>query len=199
MIKTKLKTAPVKKPVSLDEAKEHLRVDIGWTDEDDYIEALIATATKIAESYLRRKLITQTWYQYLNFWPAGDSIILPFGNLQSVTSVEYTDTAGDDTEWSDTEYNVDIQSDPGRVVLEYGYSWPSASLHPQNPIVVEFVCGYGLSGSSVDERILQAIKIMISDMYENREDVIVGMTVTANLRGATAKLFPCILWAEHTA
>lgn len=199
MMKRTLVTGPVKKPVSLKEAKEHLQVDVGWTDDDSFIKSLIAVATKKAEGYLRRKLITQTWKVFMDSWPHGD-IILPFGQLQSVTHVKYTDTDGDQAEWTAaTYYEVDTDSEPGRITLRYGQAYPSAALAPKNPIEIQFVCGYGLLGSSVDERIVHAMKLMISDMYENREDVVVGMTVTANLKATRSLLFPCILWQGTSA
>lgn len=187
---TVLKTAPVLFPVSLEQAKEHLNITAGWTEDDDILKRFIRTATNKAEQFLRRRLITQTWYSYYDNWPRDDSIVLPFGQLQSVTEIKYTDTAGDQTPWSDAEYNTDILRDPGRVVLEYGFSWPTAALHPQNPIEIEFVCGYG-AGADVEDMIKSAILLMLGGMYENREDVIVvpGLVVR-NLQAAESLMWP---------
>lgn len=192
-----LKTAPAKYPVTLKEAKEHLNITLGWTDDDLSIIGHIKVATQKTEKFLRRKLITQTWYTYYDSWPCGDSIYLPFGKLQSVTSVKYTDTDGNQTEWSTDEYNTDIYSDPGRVILEYGYSWPQSSLHPQNPIVIEFVCGYGDAGSDVEDSIKHAIKLMIDDLYNHRGDIIVGVS-SSNMRVSKDLLWPYRLHQRPT-
>lgn len=172
-----LKTKPDKLPVELKAVMEHVNIIPGWTEDDEVLKALNETATKKAEQYLRRRLITQSWYAYYDAWPTGtDAIILPYGKLQSVTTIKYTDTDGDQTTWSDTEYNVDTYSDPGRIVLEYGYTWPTTTLHPQNPIEVDFICGYGDTGADVEDMIKHAIKIIIGDYYNNREDMLIGMT-----------------------
>jgi uncharacterized phiE125 gp8 family phage protein len=92
-METTLKTAPVKEPVSIDDAKKHLRVDDDYTDDDSLLVSIVVDARDWVEQYLWRKLITQTWYAYLEEWPAGGYIELPFGKLQSVTAVKYTDTA----------------------------------------------------------------------------------------------------------
>jgi len=68
---------------------------------------------------------------------------LPFGNLASVAQVYYTDTDYTQNTFSTDYYNVDTSSEPGRIVLEYGDNWPTASLSPENPIEIEFTCGYG--------------------------------------------------------
>ena len=184
-MKNVLKTAPASYPVSLEEIKQHLNIERGWTEDDDYLQTLRYTATKKAEQFLRRRLITQTWYAYYNEWPKGDYIILPFGQLQNVIDpiIKYTETDGDTTTWSTDggEWNSDVDQDPGRIVLEYGYPWPSYDLHPQNPIQIEFVCGYGLLGTDVEPMINHAIKLVIEDMYGNRGDVVIGMTTTSNL------------------
>jgi uncharacterized phiE125 gp8 family phage protein len=52
-----VETAPAVEPVTLTEAKQHLRVDID--DDDTYIEALIVAARQYAEEYLDRALISQ--------------------------------------------------------------------------------------------------------------------------------------------
>jgi len=125
----------------LDQVKNHLRID--YTNDDQYIQSMIGVATAKAERFLRRRLVTQTWKVFIDHWPDGD-IVLPFGKLQSVTHVKYTDTAGTQTTWTAaTYYTVDTDSDPGRIKLRYGQTYPSPSLAPDNPIEIQFVCGYG--------------------------------------------------------
>ncbi|MDD5226814.1 MAG: head-tail connector protein, partial [Candidatus Omnitrophica bacterium] len=43
-----------------------------------------------------------------------------------------------------------------------------------NPIKIRFVCGYGAAGTSVPKKILSAVKMIIADLYENREAQAVG-------------------------
>ena len=69
-------TNPVYYPLSLAAAKEHLNVD--HTNHDAYISTLIGVATLKAESYLLRKLITQTWQYFLDYWPHENYIEIPF-------------------------------------------------------------------------------------------------------------------------
>lgn len=138
-MKTELVTAPTGMIVSLDEAKKHLNID--HTDDDGYIQALIMSAISSVENITNRRLITQTWKAYSDLFPAY--FTLPFGKLQSVTSLKYTDVDGDESTMTASEYIVDIISDPGRLVLADGETWPSDNLYPSNPIKIEFVCGYG--------------------------------------------------------
>ena len=147
-MKNVIVTPPVYYPLVLDQAKDHLRVD--HSNDDKNIQSLISVATNRVEQFTRRRLITQTWYTYLDEWPDEDYLTLPFGQLQSVTSVKYTDSSNTeiltftDASLSTTDdFDVDINSDPGRVILVYGDSWPSVVLWPMNPIKIEFVCGYG--------------------------------------------------------
>ena len=180
-MKTVLKTAPTAYPVSLSEIKQQLNIVDGWTEDDALLQEDRYAAVEDVEGSLRRKLITQTWYAYYDAWPRCDAIVLPFGQLQSVATIKYTETDGTQTTWSDTEYNVDIKQDPGRVVLEYGYPWPSYDLHPMNPIEIEFVCGYGDTGADVRPGIKHGIKMMATNLYENRGDVVIG-TISSNLK-----------------
>lgn len=136
-----LVTAPTGQAVSLDEVKVHLRVD--HTNEDGYIQALVMAAAAQVENITRRAILTQTWDVFFDDWPGSGHFVLPFGNLQSVTQVKYTDEDGTEYTWDAGEYHVDTDSEPGRVVLEYDKSWPTATLHPSNPIQIRIVCGYG--------------------------------------------------------
>ncbi len=245
-MKIEIVTAPGDYPVSLAEAKKQLEIDSGDTAHDTYIQSLILAATAHVEQYLHRRLVSQTVRYYLDNWPAGNKIELPFGRLQSVTSVKYTDTDGDEATMSSDDYIVDTISEPGGIELGYQESWPTASLYPNNPIKIEFVLGYyigdtweadtaysagdqivpvtenglvyqateGTSDSSeptwpvtiggtvsdnditwtclgiaVPEPVRHAIKLTISDLFENRETNVVGVSV-AKLKTFEALLFP---------
>lgn len=164
----KLVTAPASEPVTLTEAKAHLRVD--GTDDDTLITVLIAAARQYYEDACRRMLITQTWRLSLDCWPAN-SLIIPKMPLITVSAIAYTDSAGATHTLSTDVYDVDTEAQPGRVTLAYNQSWPSVELYPLNPIQITFTAGYG-AAASVPEVDKQAIKLLVGHWYENREPVV---------------------------
>lgn len=194
-MKTTLKTAPAAKALTIESVKDQLYIVSDW-DYDEHINTLIDTATAHVEQYLCRKLITQTWYAYFDEWPSDDSLYIPFGNLQSVTSVKYTDTDEAITTFSSADYLVDTNSIPGRVVLKYGEVWPTTLLSPMNPIVVEFVTGYGATHASVPADIKHAMKMLISQHEQHREpQEITNMINIHSLDfGTKTLLYPHRVW-----
>lgn len=166
-----LTQAPATEPVTLAEAKLHLRVEIA--DDDALITSLITAAREWCERFQGRAYVTQTWQLWLDAWPEGDEIRLPRPPLQSVTSVKYYGADGAEYVMPATDYLVDIKAEPGRIVLGYGKTWPSVTLRPAGAIVVEFVAGYG-DASAVPQRVKQAILLLVGAWYQNREAVIVG-------------------------
>lgn len=178
-MKTAIKTAPTTEPVTLSEVKAHLRLAVSaaeasaYSAEDDWFTRSIAAARRMAEQELGRALITQTWYAYYDKWPAGRFIELPYPPLASVTNVKYR--LEDDTGYDNTFSDVIIDSvvEPGRIVLEANEYWPTEALYPVNPIQVEFICGYG-AASAVPSGIRSAILLQLSDLHEERGDVLIG-------------------------
>lgn len=185
----KLITAPAAEPVSTSEAKSHLRVDT--TADDTYIGTLITVARQNVESHLRRALISQTWEVVLDAFPAG-VIRLPKPPLASVTSIKYTDDEGNESTYSSANYVVDTDTEPGRVVLKSGQTWPAVTLAAVNGVRVRYVAGYGAAGSNVPQAIRQAILLVIGSLYENREDVLVAQGVSIGVLpfGVVALLAP---------
>lgn len=171
-----LVAGPAVEPVDLAAVKSHLRVDD--TVEDDAIAAIIAGARQHVEDITRRGLITQTWDYSIPGWPACNHITLPFGNLQSVTSVKWKDTAGTQTTLAvTTDYLVETNSDQcGRIVLPYAVPWPSGALYPSNPITIRYICGW-TSEQFVPATIKAAIKMLCAKLYEGRGEDAVGQTV----------------------
>jgi uncharacterized phiE125 gp8 family phage protein len=140
----------------------------GETQEDDEIEELITSAREECEDITGRAFATQTIEVYLDSFPARDYIELPMPPLQSVASFKYTDYMGKETTLiENTDYIVDADSEPGRIILPYSKSWPSVTLHPKNPIVITIVTGYS-SEQPIPKSLIQAMKIYIGYFYDNR-------------------------------
>lgn len=174
----KLATAPAAEPVSLAEAKAHLRVDV--TDDDTYISALIAAARQACEQIARRSFVTQTWDLSLTCWPEENYIELPRPPLSSVSSITYVDSGGTTQTMSAGDYVVDTASEPGRVWLGYGKTWPSSTFRPGPAITVRFVAGYG-NEAAVPKQYKQALLLLIGHYYENREEVQVQGAVAVQM------------------
>ncbi|MEO8501892.1 MAG: head-tail connector protein [Vicinamibacteria bacterium] len=176
----KLVLGPSTEPITLVEAKLHVRQDLA--DDDTLISGLIVAAREEVERVSWHALITQTWEVVLDRWPgdlSGDHLELPKPPLQSVASIIYTDVPGTPTTWTaPNNYIVDTDSLPGRVVLADGATWPSAVLTPSGGIRVRFVAGWANAGL-VPQLYKQAMLLLIGHWYENRE-----ATGDANSRGS---------------
>lgn len=178
--------APVNKPISLEEAKEHLR--IVTTDHDDYINELILGFVDMAEGYMNRAIVTQTLEYTLDSFP--DEIILPRAPVQSITSIQYVDTDGATQNFSDYQADLTHQSMP-RVKPSYGNSWPSTR-DQYAAVTVTYIAGYGdgehgnggqghspHANFGIPHDIHYAAYMTVATWFEYREDVIVGAAVNA--------------------
>jgi uncharacterized phiE125 gp8 family phage protein len=169
-------TEPADEPITVEEAKAHLRVD--FADDDDYIIGLITAARMITEERTYRALITQTWDYILDGFPPNYIIRIPKSKLQSVTSITYTDMNGTDHIFDPANYIVDKKSIPGRISLGYNKLWPVTILQPISAVSIRFIAGYG-DATAVPQPLIHAMKYLISQWYEQREPVI--LTTRAQL------------------
>lgn len=163
-----LVTAPVEDPVTLAEAKAHLRVTSA--DEDALIGALIDAATAYIDGrdgVLGRALVTQTWDYKIDYFPLG-AIKLPLPPLQSVTSIKYLGGDGVEQTLAAGEYRVLSSAWFPLVDLEYGKSWPTTR-RVRRAVTVRIVVGYG-AASAVPQSIKAALLLLIGHLYEHREE-----------------------------
>lgn len=165
----RLITPPTAEPVSVETAKNFLRVD--GTEDDALIQQLIKAARETGEELSRRSFMTQSWEMSLDKWPSTRLLRLYRPPLQSVTSVKYLDVESVEHSW--TDYMADIRDEPGMIVFR---SVPSTNLLESGAITVRFVAGYS-SEATVPERIKQTILALVAHWYENRDshDVPVGI------------------------
>lgn len=169
----KLVTAPATEPVSVATMKDHSRIDI--SDDDALLDGYITAAREEIEAELKRALITQTWDLYLDGWPSFP-LELPLGNLQSVTSITYYDEADSGTVYDSSNYQVSA-GDPGRIALKTSSSLPSTTLRPLDGVVIRFVCGYGANPATVPDSVRAAVQLRAGLLYENREEMTVGVVM----------------------
>lgn len=185
----KLITGPSEEPISITEAKAQLRVD--WSTEDTQIGNYILAAREYCEGFQNRQYITATWDLWMDGWPSKDRFGIPLPPLQSVASIKYYDTANVEATMAAADYFVDDKSEPARVVLAYGTSWPSITLRPANGVVVRFTAGYGLA-AEVPQKVKQAMLLLITLMYEKRLPVVEGKIV-----GEVPFAVSSLLWLDR--
>lgn len=167
-------SAPATEPLTLAEAKLHLRVDADLTDDDTLISALIVSARQQAEHRTGRALVTQQWRLGLACFP-DDSLELPKPKLQSVQSVTYLDGDGVRQTLAGTEYDVITDELVGRLLPAYGKAWPACRQHPGS-VQVSYTCGYG-AASDVPQSIKAWMLLAIGAWYEQREALVSGQPV----------------------
>ena len=167
----KIITPPTTEPITLAEAKAQCRID--GTVEDALLAGYIAAAREYCESVDWRAYMTQTIEQWLEGWPCDDEIELPRPPLQSISKIEYYDTADTKYTLSSAVYAADAISTPGAAHLKYNQVWPATVLRDYNAICVTYVAGYA-SAALVPQSIKQAMLLLVSHWYENREAVLVG-------------------------
>lgn len=157
-----LVTAPAEEPITLDEAKDHLRVS--GTDEDALILALIVAAREQVENHTSRPLVAQTWKRVVDRFSC--QIDLKPG-ATSITSIQYQDEDNTQQTLSASIYELQSNGLIPAVGLKYDQEWPDVLSH-KNSVEITFVAGYA-DADSVPTAIKQACLLMIGHLYENRE------------------------------
>lgn len=193
MISLSLITAPAVEPISIEEAAAYLRVDT--TDEHGEIARMISAARSLVEERTRRKCMTQTWDLAIDAFPVRrEPLILPFGPLQSVTSITTYSTGDVSSTWSNANYVVDTRMVPGRVYLTESADWPRDT-RAHTAGVVRFVCGHGADGDAMPEALRHAMKVALLPLFERRTatpdedraiDALVAPWMVSNLVAAGA-------------
>ena len=177
-----LVTPPAEEPVSLIDAKLHLRVD--FTDDDALIIALISAARQAAETLTGRQIVTARWKLVLDSFPGpslmgvpaglsfslpGHAILLSKCPVQSVVSIQYLDMASTTQTMPAADYTVDTACEPARITPVFGRIWP-ISLPQIGAVWVTFDAGYG-DATRVPEGIKSWIKLRVGSLYAHREEV----------------------------
>ncbi len=175
--KLRLKTAPTLTPVSVAEAKTHLRIDSSFTADDTYIGTLIDVATFAAENYTNLWLMEQSWYLDIDSFPDYFNLLRGQNRSLTINSITYSDTDNATQTLASSNYFGDGTIKPARIYFAPDATIPSTYDKP-NAVTVDFTVGYG-AASQVPAPIKQAILLTIGRYYEIRQDVVTGTIATA--------------------
>ena len=162
-------TAAASEPITLTEAKNFLRVD--HSDDDTLISALITASRQMCEEYTRRILVTTTIDEYfdkfqMNRWENLSNLIyLSRGPVASITSVKYVDEIGSEVTITSDQYIIDTISEPARIQSTAGWF---AAAGVVNQVIVRYVVGTDVS--SIPKPLIQGMMLVISDLYDQRND-----------------------------
>ena len=168
MVSLYISSQPSIEPITLSEAKLHLRVDTA--DDDAYITALIVAARQWVEQVCNLCIIQQTVVEKFDSFPTYGYFNLTKSPVISVDSIQYTDTNGTTQTWAVTEYDTDLVSKPARIMPKFGKTYPFTRV-TLTPVSITYKAGFGSAASSVPGPILHAMKLLIGEMYEVRQSI----------------------------
>ena len=151
-------TQPVANPVSLAEAKLHLRVD--HSDEDVLIASLVNAATEWCEQFEGQAYMVRSYKAHLDTF--SWEVRLPSPPLIAVDSIQYYDANGDIQTLSTDIYTVDNDSVPGRVYLAFRESWPTTYNVPKS-VVISYTAGYATTLTAADTDICTVGNAVFAD------------------------------------
>lgn len=188
-------TAPTELPVTIQEAKRHLRIPQGVDTWDILISSLITAATTWAENYTQRRFVQATVRQWHDQFPSDQSPVMLQANIvtDDVTfEVNYWDADDVSTVLvKDTDYKVETIQEPGSIYLTPNTFWPTTKSGKRNAVRITYKAGYG-AASAVPYELKQAILLIMASWYEQPSDFEMTVTTSAvRILDQYKIVFPC--------
>jgi len=190
------------RPVSVAEAKEHLRV-VDFTDDDTYIGGLVDAATTWCEDYCDRTFADKQYTVAFDDFPSlrielpRPPVRLNATAASATVTISYVDSAGttQTLTWAQSgtqQFRLDRDHVPALVYPLYLEDWPNVRLDDK-AVQITYLAGYG-GAASVPRPAVHAIKMLVGHWYANREAIgSVGQNVPL---GVHALLEP-LKWKQY--
>ena len=175
-------------PVSVAEARSHLRVD--FDTDDSLITGFIATAREWVEDYIDRAIVTQQLVMKLDSFPNEIELPRPpavtAGTATAVVVTYVANEAGTTATLATSSYRVDRDSTPAMIRTTYAGSWPGHIID-KNSVTVTWWAGYG---ATPPQRIKTAILMCVHELYEKRGE--------GQMPEAAKRLLDTVSWGSYT-
>jgi uncharacterized phiE125 gp8 family phage protein len=161
-----LTDGPLIEPVSVPELKAQLRIDSD--DEDMLLSSLIVAARIHVEQNWGLALINQGWSIFLDQWPATPELSVPLFPIRGVRAVRTysTDNVATDNALADCVVRTDARS--LWLARRAGADWPGPC-RETNGVEISIEAGFGPAPSQTPEPIRQALLLLASWWYDERD------------------------------
>lgn len=162
----KIISGPSVEPVTLNELKQHLRLDLAFTDDDAMLTSYITAARQFAEKVTDLSIAVKSYAAFFNGFPRiGCPLMIPKPPLVTVTAIKYLDSSYTWQTWDPLEYFIAATQTPGIVVAKTPNIYPCPITGVPGAVEVDFTSGYAV----VEENIKRAIKVIAQHYYDHPE------------------------------
>lgn len=166
-MKLKRTSAPLLEPITLQEARDHLRVTT--TGENTVIGFEISDARTYLEKQMSVLMMACGYEGYLDCFPDKPWMEIPLSPVTGVISVEYfAPGASVLSTLASSNYIFDDVHRPPRINLAPNCNWPSTE-DRVNAVKIKFNAGYN-SANDVPENWKRALKLVLTNFHEHRGD-----------------------------
>jgi len=149
--------------VTLAQARKQLRIEDSFTDEDDLIESYIDAAVANCENFIGGHIIPGDLV--ITYDRFESPVIFEAFPLKTITTVKYfiddVETTLDSAAYVLTKQSEKVYK------LRFKEDTPTTD-ERFDAVTITVACGF--AGNVIPKPIIQAIKMMVSQMYEYRED-----------------------------
>ena len=160
-MKKTLLVAPTWWPVTLQEAKDQLKVLD--SEEDELIMAYIKAATDFAEGHTWTEVVQKDYTIYMDNWEY--KTILKLTPIQSIVSVKYYDSTNTLQTLSTSDYRTDLKADWPYILID---EMPTLYDKPNN---IEIVVRTGQADvCNVNNTFKVAILMIVANLFNDRQD-----------------------------
>ena len=159
-----LKTPPATEPITVPQAKVHLRIDDN--DNDASIGVMIQSARSGVEAFLKSAIMPTVYQLKLDCFPG--EIEFPIGPVTTADgfAINYANDAGADTVLNSSLYQIAL-GEYAVVRPSFGNTWPVTRTQ-LDAVTVEFKAGYD-DATKIPPAIIGALYMWLGDLFENRE------------------------------
>lgn len=168
----------ITEPLTVAELQTHSRID----GDEAYLTRLISASRRAAEAETKTVIPVQQFTWVTNKFEQG--MELPVYPLASIVSITYLDIDGASQTVDAADYQVVTEGQTSR--LYHRTDWPGLESGTYNRVTIVMTAG----SATPNEDIKQAMIMIASGLYENREDEIVGTIVSKISWGSKYLLAP---------
>ncbi|MFT4902032.1 MAG: putative phiE125 gp8 family phage protein [Lentimonas sp.] len=171
----------VEQPIQLAELKTYLCLQDLAEHENEYLLSLVQLASRAVEDMSGCTLLDTVFCLEVADWQS--TYVLPDGNFREIQSVEYQDAQGVSCELGRECFYLSTNA-AGRLQLVLTPSFSRPALHPEiRSIRIAMVAGYSRYAVDLPESFVNAIRILVADLYRQR--VVVQSELRASIDAIT--------------